>query len=155
MSIRRQYPFYFSVYRPKSLRAAWRTVYENGISSTSAETQKRVRAFSVDSEKHISQISKALRTQKFKFDPADGLLIKKIGKKPRPIVLASIPNRVVQRSILDVLQEQTEIKAYYEIPCSFGGIKHKSVRHAIAAACGTIARGSTHFLRSAQIMREA
>jgi len=54
----------------------------------------------------------------------------------------------VQRSILDVLQGEPAIAKFFQIETSFGGIKDRSVRKAIEAACTAISNGARFFIRS-------
>src|SRR2546428_13070484 len=105
--------YYRKVYSRKVLRNAWRIVYENGIPAKSDETRKQVKEFSIDAEISLERISRQLRGRRFKFPPAEGILSKRPGKKPRPIVKSPIPSRIVQRAILDVLQGEPALEQYY------------------------------------------
>ena len=52
----------------------------------------------------------------------------------RPIVVAPLPDRIVQRAILDVLQEATDLPHVQEVlatPTSVGGIRGRGVDTAI------------------------
>ena len=61
---------------------------------------------------------------RYKFPPARGIPIKKPGKNDiRPIVLADVKSRIVQRAILDVLQGVDALQPFFRNPHSFGGIK--------------------------------
>ena len=54
----------------------------------------------------------------------------------------------MQRSILDVLQGEQAIAKFLKVETSFGGIKDRSVRKAIEAACTAISKGAKFFIRS-------
>jgi hypothetical protein len=54
----------------------------------------------------------------------------------------------VQRTILDVLQEQEWVKSYLLNPTSFGGLKGRGVADAVAAAYKAIADGGEYYVRS-------
>ena len=136
------------VRRKSRLIAAWQIVLENGLKSKSRETTKAVNAFRTSAESQINKIQKKLQNGTWKFDPSDGILAKRKGKSPRPIVVASVPNRIVQRSILDVLQDDSSIKKYIHTPSSFGGVKSKKVRDAIECAYRTIDAGMKFYIRS-------
>jgi len=87
------------------LRKAWRSVLANATKPSAAEkTTAEALAFSLSAEPRIDRISRELRKQVFKFSPQRGAPIKKSPGKYRGVVVAPIPNRIVQRAILDVLQ---------------------------------------------------
>jgi retron-type reverse transcriptase len=145
------YSHYRKVFSRKTLRAAWRAVYSNGISSDKEETKKLVKEFSVGIESHLETIYRHLLKGKFKFLPAQGILIPRKGKRPRPIVKSPIPARIVQRAILDVLQSDPAIEPYYKNPASFGGIRGKrlGVPGAVRAVYGAIrSDGAKFYIKS-------
>ena len=142
--------YYAAVRKKRTLRNAWRVVYENGRISKSEETRRLVKEFSVEVETHLDTISKQLRQNRFKFPPAEGILTESRSKKPRPIVKSPIVSRIVQRAILDTLQAEPALDAYYKIPTSFGGIKGKGlgVPGALRVAWKAIKEGAKYFIRS-------
>lgn len=145
------YPHYRKVFSRKTLRAAWRVIYSNGISSDKEETKKLVKEFSVGIESHLETIYRHLLKGKFKFLPAQGILIPRKGKRPRPIVKSPIPARIVQRAILEVLQSDPAIEPYYKNPASFGGIRGKrlGVPGAVRAVYGAIrSDGAKFYIKS-------
>ena len=127
---------------------AWRHVYQNGISSKSADTRAEVRRFQDEAERRITSIARRLLKKKFKFRPAHGIPQPRKGKAPRPIVHAPVANRLVQRSILEVLQGLAAMKPLYVIDSSFGGIKRRGVRDALQAAYGAVIDGAEFYIRS-------
>lgn len=145
------YPHYRKVFSRRTLRVAWQAVYSSGISSDKEETKKLVKEFSVGIESHLERIYRQLLKVKFKFLPAQGILIPRKGKSPRPIVKSPIPDRIVQRSILEVLQSDPAIEPYYQNPASFGGIRGKrlGVPGAVKAVYGAIKfDGAKFFIKS-------
>src|SRR5438132_11696296 len=88
-------PYYKRAYSRKTLRAAWRVVYSNGISSDKEETKRLVKEFSVGIERQLERIYRQLHKEKFQFPPAEGIFIPRKGKKPRPLVRSAIPSRIV------------------------------------------------------------
>ncbi len=142
------FPYYKKVCSKKMVRAAWKVVWENGCTSKSEETRREIKEFGPNSERHLDRIIRQLKSHKFEFPPAKGILIKKkAGKKPRPLVKAPIISRIVQRTILDVLQSEPALEPYYRLPSSFGGIKGKGlgVAGAIASAYEFIRSGNGKF----------
>jgi len=141
--------YYKKVCKPTSLRRAWQKVYENGIKSKSEQTQKDVRNFANKSDRNLDRIYRKLLRKEWEFEPALGIFTRShSGKKQRPLVVSPIENRIIQRSILDVLQKVPAIKAYYEIESSFGGIEGKSVRAALEKVYLCIKNGACYYIRS-------
>jgi RNA-directed DNA polymerase len=130
------------------LHGAWRRVRENGLASLSAETRDAIKAFDADAHRGLRRIEDQLREHRFVFAPQTGVAKQRPGKKPRPIVIAAVENRIVQRAILDVLQDQPAICEVLATPTSFGGIRGQGVSDAIACVCRAIDGGSAYFIRS-------
>lgn len=130
------------------LHGAWRRVRENGLASLSAETRDAIKAFDADAHRGLRRIEDQLRENRFVFALQTGVAKQRPGKKPRPIVIAAVENRIVQRAILDVLQDQPEICNVLSTPTSFGGIRGHGVSDAIACVCRAVDGGSAYFIRS-------
>ncbi len=147
---RHEFPLYYKVRSKITLRRAWRTVFENGATSKSENTRKQVKLFSIGAEQSLDRIARQLRQGKFRFPPSAGILQERPGKSPRPIVKSPIEGRIVQRALLDILQDQPGIKAYYENPTSFGGIKGTGlgVPGTIAYVSEIIRNGCSYYIRS-------
>jgi retron-type reverse transcriptase len=120
----------------KRLRKAWSVVYKNGISSKSKITKKEIEEFSVLSETHLSRISNQLRKFKFKFSLSHGVAIPKPNKpnKKRPIVVSPVENKILQRAILDVIQEIPEVADKLISRFNFGGVPEVAVPEAVKKA---------------------
>ncbi|MFN3828260.1 MAG: reverse transcriptase domain-containing protein [Micavibrio sp.] len=143
---------------PNYLMPAWWQVYDNGLTSKSAEINDEVKQAKKEITKVLSKIQRELREDRFIFDHSKGILIKAPGKKkPRPIVIPSLRSRIVQRAILDVLQGAPQIQKYLAFPFSFGGVRRpegyqesklRGVPEAIEAAARAIKNGSNYYIRS-------
>lgn len=96
----------------------------------------------------MSRLYRELLDGRFRFDPGVGVPQKRPGKRPRPIVVQSIRNRVVQRSILDVLEELPAIGPVLDSPGSFGGLPGRGLREAIEAVHSSIAGGAQSYVRT-------
>lgn len=149
----KEFPYYDKVRTQRTLHSAWHTVYSNGIRSKSPETRNQVKEFSNRAFQHIEVIYRQLLHDKFRFAPAKGVPIRRPQKKQlRPIVIAPIKNRIVQRGILNVLQAERSIYKYVNTPFSFGGIKDyeepKGVHTAVKAAQKAIAEGANWYIQS-------
>ena len=141
--------YYDKVTYISSLQKAWKKVLENGKQSVSPETRNEIEQFSLRIDTELRRIYSALHSNKFAFDPAKGVAQKKPGKKkPRPIVIASVKNRIVQRSILDALHSCDKICEYEKIETSFGGIEKRGVPQAIAKVHNAIKDGYEWYIRS-------
>lgn len=92
--------------------AAWRHVKRSALNSANGEIRGAAAEFEHQHQRHIRRSIDQLRTGKFQFDEVLGVLAdqksrEKVGKDPRPIAIATLKNRVVQRAILQVLQPRS------------------------------------------------
>lgn len=98
----------------KNIFEAWRHVKSSAINSGSREIRGFATKFEHEHQKHLKRIIAQLREGRFSFKPVKGVLKDKAerlskGKQPRPIAIAPIENRIVQRAILQVLQPRKVI----------------------------------------------
>jgi len=142
------FPLYNRVKKKTTLHKAWQVVRENGLSSKSYQTRNEIKAFDALAFQDIERISRELHRGGFKFHPSHGILLKRRGKGPRPVVLSPVPNRIVQRAVLDVLQLHSPLRPYYLNPGSFGGIAGQGVRDALQAVYEAIKKGARYYVRS-------
>lgn len=131
-----------------TLERAWHVIYENGRSSQSSETRRDIANFAETAHATLTRIQRQLCRDAFVFKPAIGVPIRKKGKNSkRPLVVAPIESRIVQRAIHDVLLSIPAIQQYAENPYSFGGVRKKKgkdiagVPEAIKAVLGAIEAG--------------
>lgn len=112
-----------------NLERAWRVIKQNGRSSNSETVRLDLEQFAEDAPQKLRSLKGRLGRNSFEFEKAKGVPIPKVdakGKptgKIRPIVLAPVESRVVQRAVLNVLVDQEELKPYIATPYSFGGIR--------------------------------
>lgn len=116
--------------------SAWHAIRRNSETSRTASTKQAAREFGQDLPKNLRAIQDRLR-KGYRFAPAYGATPAKGGGKPgkRPIVVAPLSDRIVQRAILDVLQDAVELSSIQRIlatPTSVGGIRGRGVDNAIA-----------------------
>ncbi len=93
----------------QNLFAAWRHVKRSALKSANSEIAGQAAEFEHRHQTHLKTIGRQLRENRFVFDGVTGVLKDKKSrlaqkKDPRPIAVASLRNRVVQRAILQVLQ---------------------------------------------------
>jgi RNA-directed DNA polymerase len=138
-----------------TLFEAWRVIHENGRSSTSHNTRAEIDEFAASAGARLRRIQRQLSRGSFIFKPARGVAIPKKGKNAvRPIVIAPVESRIVQRAIHDVLLRIPAIRRYTENPYSFGGIRKRegsdlaAVPAAIQAVLAAIQEGAAYVIRS-------
>jgi len=104
-------------------------IQRNGRTSNSENVRLELEAFAKEAPTKLRSLKGQLACGSFKFAPAKGVPIPKLdekGKKTgksRPIVLAPVESRIVQRAILNVLLEVPTLKPFIQTPYSFGGIR--------------------------------
>lgn len=140
---------YDSVRKYNRLDAAWRRVRDNGRLSKSKDTQKLIARFTENQHRNLSRIARQLSEHRFQFLPQTGIAKKRGKKKPRPLVVAPLENRIVQRAILDALQDDVPaVQQVLDTPTSIGGIPERGTRHAIALVTAAIKGGARYYIRS-------
>lgn len=115
---------------------AWHAIRRNAETSRQEATKNKAKLFGEDLPKNLRTLQARLKAG-YHFAPAYGATPPKGNRKAgkRPIVVAPLEDRIVQRAILDVLQEAIEINGVQRVlrtPTSIGGIKGRGVDHAIA-----------------------
>jgi len=132
-----------------NLDAAWRQVRANSERSQSAEIREESKKFEKTSSSCLKSIQARLSRNSFVFKPAKGITIRRKGKKPRPIVVAPVESRIVQRALLNIVQEVPAIKTELTAGFNFGGVPGHGfgVPAAIAKAILTM-RESGYFIRT-------
>lgn len=115
---------------------AWHAIRRNAETSRQEATKNKAKLFGEDLPKNLRTLQTRLKAG-YRFAPAYGATPPKGHGKSgkRPIVVAPLEDRIVQRAILDVLQDATEISGIQRVlrtPTSIGGIKGRGVDHAIA-----------------------
>jgi RNA-directed DNA polymerase len=139
---------YYRIRTFYALSKAWKQVYQNGIKSQSLETQNAVKEFRSNADSRLKKIQRQLQKNEFMFNPAKGVPVCRIGKRDRPLVVADIKDRVVQRSLLDVIQSQDSVARFVNTPTSFGGLENKKVEDAIKSVCRSNKSGLRYYITS-------
>lgn len=140
---------YANVRKIQTLVNAWRVVKASAMQSSSIDIRNEAAEFDAEAHRYLRSIQTRLLKQTFKFKPQIGVAKSRPGKSPRPLVIAPIENRIVQRAILDVLQKDLPgIQSILDTPTSFGGIRKRRVSMAIDALKISFAQGGKFYLRS-------
>jgi RNA-directed DNA polymerase len=119
-----------SVHRYDNLERAWQAIRNNARTSKSDDVRKEVEQFNENAGPNLRSLSARLGKGTFKFQPAKGVPISKINAKGqidkdkfRPIVLAVVGDRIVQRAVLEVLCGIPALEPYFKSSYSFGGLR--------------------------------
>lgn len=132
-----------------ALRNAWYRIRANGVDSLASETRAAVEMFGRDVDRNIHKIQKRLREETFAFDPQTGVLKKKTSGGRRGIVMASVQNRIVERALLDCLQDRSAyVKSVVNQITSIGGVPNRSVPHGLKLIRDAFAEGKAYYVRS-------
>ncbi len=116
------------------LRHAWHAIRRNGETSRSPKTRQETKNSAQTCRANLIHSEAVARKALPVRETAWGHSREGKGKGKRPLVIAPIEDRIVQRAILDVLQEATElteVQAVLATPTSIGGIRGRGVEHAI------------------------
>ncbi len=146
MSIQDPPTLYDQVRVPSALWRAWRHVRSKGSKSVKRQTRVEIAEFEKTVESSIRSVSRRLKRRTFRFEPATGVAKKRPGKAARPIVVAPVETRIVQRSLLNALYGVPELARFQNLPTSFG---MRGVPPAIEAAYRVVMSGSgDYYIRS-------
>lgn len=137
------------------LLQAWHAIRRNGETSRSRKTREETKAFGAELPRKLRRIQERLRSDPYIFARQIGATPEKAkGKGRRPLVIAPIEDRLVQRAILDVLQDATELQAVQNVlatPTSIGGIRGRGVEMAIDLINQAHVSGQARFIAGSDI----
>jgi hypothetical protein len=113
------------------LLQAWHAIRKNGETSRSQKTREETKKFGAELPRQLRKIQERLRAAPYQFARQIGATPEKAkGKGKRPLVISPIEDRIVQRAILDVLQDAPELPDVQKVmatPTSIGGIRGRGV----------------------------
>jgi RNA-directed DNA polymerase len=141
---------YKQVKSRRLLEKSFRKVREHAVASPSRSTRAALAEFEKDLFLSIDKLQKRLGKQDFQFNPQRGIAKRKPNSAAyRPLVVAPLDDRIIQRAILEVLI--TAVPAVREVmstPTSIGGIPGRGVKSALNLVANAIARGASYYARS-------
>src|SRR4029077_16928618 len=139
----------------ETLGRAWRVIHENGRSSQSRDTRREIEEFANHAESRLTRIQRQLSHGAFRFAPAKGIETPKKDRRGfRPLVIAPVESRIVQRAVHDVLLKVPSIRRRTANPYSFGGVRKAegktvaAVPAAIQAALTAMRDGAAYAIAS-------
>jgi RNA-directed DNA polymerase len=140
---------YKAVKGRRTLWNAWIEVAKKASSSKAPQTREEARIFSQGLPRNIERIGRKLSKSQFVFLPQKGIILRTSSGKKRPVVVAPIESRIVQRAILDTVQLIPEIKEQLTSGHNFGGVPGPEfgVPNAIYAATAAMV-DRPYFLRT-------
>jgi RNA-directed DNA polymerase len=145
------------VRKTKVIEKAWGAIQRNAGTSKSLETKNEIAEFAANLSTNLPRLRRQLQQNKFVFPPARGIKLPKDKKDRsnfRPLVVAKVESRIVQRAIHDVLVTVPAVQKFVRTPYSFGGIKKNkkddiaAVPAAIQAVLHAIGSGASFVIRS-------
>ena len=148
---------YKEVRKMDNLSAAWNHIYSNGIKpDKSSKTRADIQDFKQHDIKHLQSLNGKLYRKTYKVPKARAVAPKKKkGDGIRPLVIADINTRIIQRSALKVLESKRFIIDCLQVPTSFGGIpkgirkeEKVGVEGAIRLLLDAIADGGNYYIKS-------
>jgi RNA-directed DNA polymerase len=125
--------------------------------SPSRTIRNAAEEFEHSSHKRLRSIQSRIVARTYKFSSSEGILKKRAGKEPRPIVLADIESRIVQRALLQCLQPpegsllDKHLKTLRSINSSdvnFGGTPDGGVPKAIKLVMQSLNEGYCLYFKS-------
>ena len=140
----------------RTLWTSWISLRSRALNSRNPQTAEDARRIDQNPTGVLRGLQESLRCGEFRFRLQRGVLQQRKGKKPRPIVVSPVTNRIVQRAILEILQDQSPsvIRRLGDIPdalrtrTSVGGIPGKGASDAVQLISAAISAGATHYIRS-------
>lgn len=139
-----------SLRKQETIWRAWYHVRAKAKKSGSAEIRAESIRFANFEQRNINRIIEQIRKGKFQFLPAKPILIRKAGKKSkRPVVIAPIESRIVQRALLDVIQSAPGIHALLTEGYNFGGVDgHGFGVPAAVHKASSVAKEKAYYVRT-------
>ncbi len=140
----------------RTLWTSWLSLRSRALHSRNSKTAEDARRIDQNPTGILRGLQVALRKGEFEFRLQRGVLQQRKGKNPRPLVVSPVTNRIVQRAILETLQDQapSTIRRLGDIPValrtrtSVGGIPGKGASDAVRIISMAIRAGATHYIRS-------
>jgi RNA-directed DNA polymerase len=145
------------VRKRRVIDGAWLAIKRNSRTSKSQDTKNEIASFEADLSANLRRLSRELQQKRFVFPPARGIKIPKDKNDRtsfRPLVVARVESRIVQRAVHDALIAVPAIQKFVCTPYSFGGIKKRkddemaAVPAAIRAVLDAIGGGCKYVIRS-------
>jgi len=144
------------VRRIETLWKAWLAVRSKALRSKNRQTSDDAHLIDQNPLATLRAIQKSLCDGSFEFGLQKAVIQKRPGKRPRPIVVSPVTNRIVQRAILETLQNEKQkiqlnlgqLPSMLLTPTSVGGIPKRGAQDAVRQIRSAIDAGASYFIRS-------
>lgn len=124
--------FYVELCKLKNLRSAWDHVQARISSSKNEKMKGKAEHFYKNLEQSLATLREQLRQHTFQFSSEATPIKKKDKKSERPVVnLNTVEGRIVQKCLLDILQNHAKMQKYFNCDASYGGLRKKNVAMAV------------------------
>ena len=124
--------FYDELCKLDNLRKAWSHVQRRISSSKNEKMKGKAEHFRKNVDQCLSNLVKQLEDHTFKFSSEATPIKKKDKKSERPVVnLNIVEGRIVQKCLLDILQNHAKMQKYINCTASYGGLRKKNVAMAV------------------------
>lgn len=126
------------VFRPTTLRAAWRKAERNqGAAGVDGQSIER---FAAQSERYLQELHENLRTGSYRPSPVKRVDIPKGDGRTRPLGIPTVKDRIVQTALKMAIEPIFEVKFR---PGSYGFRPGRSCKDALRAVDGHLKEGFT------------
>jgi len=133
---------------PQYLKESWDKLNKVNKSSRGM-SYETIEEFKNTLEIQIQEISKRLLNNTYKFNDVRAVLIpKKIKGEFRPLRIADIKDRLVQKALSNKLEELLSVKFNLDNDCSYAYQKKRGIEHAITAAVDHFKKGNRFILEA-------
>ena len=119
-----------------ALRSAWRTLLRRSTPASRRSTgtdEVSIEDITVDERTYLNRLARNVRQKTFAFSELRPHLIPKPNKKDRLICVPTVQDRIVQRALLDFLEQRYSHRLANKV--SFGFVKNRGVKKAVQEAC--------------------
>lgn len=114
-----------------NLQAAWEEISRSAWSLSHGMSEQTIQDFRSNSKANLEIIRKELLTGSYRFGAVRAKTIKKKGGKKRPLMIADVRDRVVQRAMARILERRLENAFGLNNPASYAYLPKKGVKSAI------------------------
>lgn len=141
--------FYAELCKLKNLRSAWDRVQARISSSKNEKMKGKAEHFYKNLEQSLATLREQLRQHTFQFSSEATPIKKKDKKSERPVVnLNTVEGRIVQKCLLDILQNHAKMQKYFNCDASYGGLRKKNVAMAVKTIYSSL-RNKEHIFAKA------
>ncbi|HEX7484474.1 MAG TPA: hypothetical protein VF281_04985, partial [Candidatus Saccharimonadales bacterium] len=115
---------------PRILNQAWDEVHRNAKSLSKGVDDKTLSAYAAHSQKNLTQLRLKLKNGQFKFSNLRGAALLKANGKFRPLKIATIEDRIVQKAVERLIRKALDNRyKLFNNPVSYAFIKTEDIEN--------------------------